>query len=62
MKTNEEIKSYEPENFEENYKAYLVGLLSTDYECVMNDRLPKKKKIGLMIYLRDVAWFVIIYT
>lgn len=62
MKTNEEIKSYEPENFEENYKAYLVGLLSTDYECVMNDKAAQKEKIGLMIYLRDVAWFVIIYT
>lgn len=44
MKTNEEIKSYEPENFEENYKAYLVGLLSTDYECVMNDEAAKKEK------------------
>ena len=41
MKTNEEIKSYEPENFEENYKAYLVGLLSTDYECVMNDKIGR---------------------
>lgn len=44
MKTNEEIKSYEPENFEENYKAYLVGLLSTDYKCVMNDEAAKKEK------------------
>ena len=44
MKTNEEIKSYEPENFEENYKAYLVGLLSTDYECVMNDKAAQKEK------------------
>lgn len=33
METNKKIKSYEPENFEENYKAYLVGLLSTDYKC-----------------------------
>lgn len=33
MKTNEEITLYEPENFKENYKAYLVGLLSTDYKC-----------------------------
>ena len=24
MKTNEEITSYEPKNFKENYKAYLV--------------------------------------
>lgn len=44
MKTNEEITSYEPENFEENYKAYLVGLLSTDYECVMNDKAAQKEK------------------
>lgn len=42
--TNEEITSYEPENFEENYKAYLVGLLSTDYECVMNDKAAQKEK------------------
>ena len=33
MKTNEEIKSYEPEKFKEKYKAYLIGLLSTDYKC-----------------------------
>lgn len=33
MEANKKIKSYEPENFEENYKAYLVGLLSTDYKC-----------------------------
>ena len=33
METNKKIKSYEPENFEEKYKAYLVGLLSTDYKC-----------------------------
>ena len=33
METNKKIKSYEPENFEKNYKAYLVGLLSTDYKC-----------------------------
>lgn len=44
MKTNKEIKSYEPENFEENYKEYLVGLLSTDYECVMNDKAAQKEK------------------
>lgn len=44
MKTNEEITSYEPENFKENYKAYLVGLLSTDYKCVMNDEAAKKEK------------------
>lgn len=44
MKTNEEITSYEPKNFKENYKAYLVGLLSTDYECVMNDKAAQKEK------------------
>lgn len=44
MKSNEKIKSYEPENFKENYKAYLVGLLSTDYKCVMNDEAAKKEK------------------
>ena len=44
METNKKIKSYELENFEENYKAYLVGLLSTDYECVMNDEAAKKEK------------------
>ena len=33
METNKKIKSYEPENFEKNYKAFLVGLLSTDYKC-----------------------------
>lgn len=33
METNKKIKSYEPENFEKNYKAYLVDLLSTDYKC-----------------------------
>lgn len=44
MKTNKKIKSYELENFEENYKAYLVGLLSTDYECVMSDKAAQKEK------------------
>lgn len=33
MKTNEKIKSYELEKFKEKYKAYLIGLLSTDYKC-----------------------------
>ena len=33
MKINEKIKSYEPEKFKEKYKAYLIGLLSTDYKC-----------------------------
>lgn len=44
MKTNEEITLYEPENYRKNYKAYLVGLLSTDYECVMSDKAAQKEK------------------
>lgn len=44
MKTNEEITLYEPENYRKNYKAYLVGLLSTDYECVMSNKAAQKEK------------------
>ncbi|MFR5051534.1 MAG: hypothetical protein ACLTCP_09555 [Ruminococcus bicirculans (ex Wegman et al. 2014)] len=36
MEANKKIKSYEPENFEENYKAYLVDLLSTNYKTYEN--------------------------
>lgn len=36
METNKKITSYEPENFEENYKAYLVDLLSTNYKTYEN--------------------------
>lgn len=36
MKTNEEITLYEPENYRKNYKAYLVGLLSTNYKTYEN--------------------------
>ena len=45
MKTNEEITSYEPENFEENYKAYLVDLLSTNYKTYPNKE-DKEKEFG----------------
>ncbi len=44
MKTNEEITLYEPENYRKNYKAYLVGLLTKDYEfCENNDEAKKKR-------------------
>ncbi len=44
MKTNEEITSYEPENFEENYKAYLVDLLSTSYKTYENKGDAEKER------------------
>ena len=44
MKTNEEITSYEPENFEENYKAYLVDLLSTNYKTYENKGDAEKER------------------
>ncbi len=46
MEANKKIKSYEPENFEENYKAYLVDLLSTNYKKHMKIKgtLKRKKK------------------
>lgn len=44
MKTNEEIKSYGLTSLNGDYKKYLVGLLSTDYKCVMNDEAAKKEK------------------
>ena len=44
MKTNEEITSYEPENFEENYKAYLVDLLSTNYKTYPNKEDAEKER------------------
>lgn len=43
MKTNEEIKSYEPKNFKENYKAYLVDLLTKDYEFCKSRKAAEKK-------------------
>ena len=45
METNKKIKSYEPENFEKNYKAYLVGLLSTDYKCCGTSKEIEIEKI-----------------
>lgn len=36
MKSNEKITLYEPENYRKNYKAYLVGLLSTNYKTYEN--------------------------
>ena len=43
MKTNEEITSYEPKNFKENYKAYLVDLLTKDYEFCKSREAAEKK-------------------
>lgn len=51
MKTNEEITSYEPKNFKENYKAYLVGLLTKDYELCENNDEAKKKRNKLVLEL-----------
>ena len=47
MEANKKIKSYEPENFEENYKAYLVDLLSTNYKTYENkgDAEKERKRI-----------------
>lgn len=44
METNKKITSYEPENFEENYKAYLVDLLSTNYKTYENKGDAEKEK------------------
>ena len=44
METNKKIKSYGLTSLNGDYKKYLVGLLSTDYECVMNDEAAKKEK------------------
>lgn len=53
MKTNEEIKSYEPENFEENYKAYLVDLLSTNYKTYENKGDAEKERKRIWKQLGD---------
>lgn len=46
MEANKKIKSYEPENFEENYKAYLVDLLSTNYKTLLlATQNPKNAKM-----------------
>ena len=44
METNKKIKSYGLTSLNGDYKKYLVGLLSTDYKCVMNDEAAKKRK------------------
>lgn len=51
MKTNEEITLYEPENYRKNYKAYLVGLLTKDYEFCKNNDEAKKKRNKLVLKL-----------
>lgn len=53
MKTNEEITSYEPKNFKENYKAYLVDLLSTNYKTYENKGDAEKEKKRIWKQLRD---------
>ena len=44
METNKKIKSYGLTSLNGDYKKYLVGLLSSDYKCVMNDEAAKKEK------------------
>lgn len=58
MKTNEEITSYEPENFEENYKAYLVDLLSTNYKTHPNkeDAEKERKRIWEQLGGSEIAY------
>lgn len=53
MKTNEEIKSYEPENFKKNYKAYLVDLLSTNYKTYENKGNAEKERKRIWKQLGD---------
>lgn len=52
MKTNEEITSYEPRNFKENYKAYLVDLLTKDYEFCKSREAAEKKCNKIVLDLR----------
>lgn len=52
MKTNEEITSYEPKNFKENYKAYLVDLLTKDYEFCKSREATEKKCNKIVLDLR----------
>lgn len=58
MKTNEKITSYEPENFEENYKAYLVDLLSTNYKTYPNkeDAEKERKRIWEQLGGSEIAY------
>ncbi len=53
MKTNEKITLYEPENFEENYKAYLVDLLSTNYKTYENKGDAEKERKRIWKQLGD---------
>lgn len=53
METNKKIKSYEPENFEENYKAYLVDLLSTNYKTYENKGDAEKERKRIWKQLGD---------
>lgn len=58
MKTNEEITSYEPKNFKEKYKAYLVDLLSTNYKAYENkgDAEKEKKRIWKQLVGSETAY------
>lgn len=53
METNKKITSYEPENFEENYKAYLVDLLSTNYKTYENKGDAEKERKRIWKQLGD---------
>lgn len=53
MEANKKIKSYEPENFEENYKAYLVDLLSTNYKTYENKGDAEKERKRIWKQLGD---------
>ncbi len=59
MKTNEEITSYEPKNFKENYKAYLVDLLSTNYKTYENkgDAEKERKRIWKQLGDSETAYY-----
>lgn len=52
METNKKIKSYEPKNFKENYKAYLVDLLTKDYEFCKSGKAAEKKCNKIVLDLR----------
>lgn len=53
METNKKIKSYGLTSLNGDYKKYLVGLLSTDYKCVMNDEAAKKEKNRIYDILKE---------
>ena len=52
METNKKIKSYEPKNFKENHKAYLVDLLTKDYEFCKSGKAAEKKCNKIVLDLR----------